>query len=431
MKRRILLIALLLALAAALGYAAYAGAKAPSLFAIEPTAERDFVHASLTCDAGSRTLRGTQRMTITNRTEAALTEVVLRLYMNGENEGSVVVAGVTANGESVSSRKDEDDPTVLRIPLDWQPGQTVELTFTLMITHEKAEDAAVITLPSLAMLEEGAWRTDGYDVLAGMSHAQAFDYVIELDGVCAARMRGARDASFALQTGGKVRSAMAGNVRITALGATGMQARRLLSSAKAALDDLEKLGFAYPFDTLTVAVSQSALQDGMALSGLIALREEGDGEQLRRQLVQGIARQIFGVYIESDPWNAPWLSYAPAAALEMLSYRQRRGAAAYEERLYGEMEIASRVTRPYGVCVGAGVSFFGSESEMKQVLCDQGGAMLLGIEAAVGEEAFLAALHAYVQRCAGHAGTQQALEAALLETTGSDWSGYLADELAF
>ena len=101
------------------------------------------------------------------------------------------------------------------------------------------------------------------------------------------------------------------------------------------------------------------------------------------------------------------------------------------ERLYGEMEIASRVTRPHGVSVGAGTAFFSSRSEMEQVLCDQGAAMLLGIEAAVGEEAFLQALRAYVERYAGRTGTLDALCTALLEKTGGDWRGYLEDELAF
>jgi hypothetical protein len=244
-------------------------------------------------------------------------------------------------------------------------------------------------------------------------------------------MRGARDASFLLPLGSKARSAMAGDVRVTALGANAFAAGRLLSGAKAALADLEKLGFAYPFDMLTVATAESAPQEGAVYSGLIVLREEKDGEALRRQLTRLVARQTFGISVANDAWNAPWISHSVASAVEMLCYRQRRGGAAYAARLQQEMEIAARVTRPHGVTVGASTALFGNESEMAQVLGDQGGAMLLGIEAAVGEEAFLQALTAYAQRCAGQTGTQQALESALLEATGSDWSGYLADELAF
>ena len=68
---------------------------------------------------------------------------------------------------------------------------------------------------------------------------------------------------------------------------------------------------------------------------------------------------------------------------------------------------------------------------MTQVLRDQGTAMLLGIEQAVGEEAFLSALQAYVRENAGRIATQAALEDALDAATGSRWDGYLTDGLNF
>ena len=54
----------------------------------------------------------------------------------------------------------------------------------------------------------------------------------------------------------------------------------------------------------------------------------------------------------------------------------------------------------------------------------------MGVEQAVGQEAFIRALQAYIAQNAGGVGTLEALESALRETTGSDWSGYLADMLA-
>ena len=95
------------------------------------------------------------------------------------------------------------------------------------------------------------------------------------------------------------------------------------------------------------------------------------------------------------------------------------------------VEIASRLTRPHGVTVGASVDRFGGDAEMTQVLRDQGAAMMIGIEQAVGEEAFLDALQAYVRENAGQIATQAALEDALYAATGSRWDGYLADGLSF
>ena len=113
-----------------------------------------------------------------------------------------------------------------------------------------------------------------------------------------------------------------------------------------------------------------------------------------------------------------------------MAYRQREGEAAYEKRFYGEIEIATRLTRPRGVTIGASTERFGGDGEMTQVLRDAGAAGLMGIEQAVGQAAFLSALQRYVEQNAGGVGTLEAFEAALEEATGSDWSGYLADMLA-
>ena len=80
--------------------------------------------------------------------------------------------------------------------------------------------------------------------------------------------------------------------------------------------------------------------------------------------------------------------------------------------------------------IGASTERFGGDGEMTQVLRDAGAAGLMGIEQAVGQAAFLSALQRYAEQNAGGVGTLEALEAALEEATGSDWSGYLADMLA-
>lgn len=434
MKKRLLAAAAVIAVLAALGAWLALGAGGRSLQKSEelaPQAKRDFLRAELVYDAGTRTLRGKGTLTATNRTGQARTEAVFRLYMNGWEDAGAAVSGVTVNGEAVACRQDEDDPTVLRVPFDWQAGAAAEIAFTLMLTHEKAEGAAVVLLPSLAMWEEGAWRTDAYDELTEPGYAEPFDYVVLLEGEVAAQMRGAREAVFVLDPDGKRAQKAVGNTRVTAMASGGAAARRLLRHAQTALESLQALGLSYPFDALTVAESSAAPQDGLALSGLCVLPEDGDQEAQLRRLTRLIARQTFGTLVENDPWNAPWLGVSLASAAEMLSYRQRRGEAAYETRLIEEVEIASRLTRPAGVCVGAGTAHFGGEAEMTQVLRDQGGAMLLGIERAVGEGPFLEALRLYAGENAGGTGSRAALEDALLRATGSDWSGYLEDELTF
>ena len=416
---------------------------------------RDFMQASLTYDPGTRTLRGTQTLTATNRGGEARTEAVLRLYMNGEAGASVSVSGVTVDGRSVSCSQEEDDPTVLRIPFDWAAGQTVEVGFTVMIKHAQTDAAALITLPALAVFEDGAWRTDAFDELADPSYAEAFDCTISLvspdeakaafggaliksrwetgvgETLYTAQMQGARDIAFALCKGGAVRQRQVDGVLVTAIAGGSETASALLARAQEALESLDKAGFAYPFASLTVAQADAGREDGLALSGLCALSAEGDRETLLRRMTRLVARQTFGVLVENDPWQAPWLSQTLASTAELLAYRARKGEDAFYTRYYEQIEVATRLTRPHGVTVGAGTDHFGGDAEMTQVLRDQGAAMMIGIEQAVGEEAFLDALQAYVRENAGGIADRAALEAALDAATGSRWDGYLEDELTW
>lgn len=428
MKRRWILLAMLLAAIAALGAGMLFSQDGDTLVPLEEMAfsgDRDILRAELTYDAGTRTLRGKQHMTIVNRTGAPLSDIVLRLYMNARNEEAIAVSSAAIDGQPVSF--EQDDPTVLRIAHDWEADKAVTLSFTLMIKHEKGDN--VITLPSLSVYEDGAWRTDAYDALVDPGYAQAFDYAAKVDGEIAAQMAGARDASFVLPGQGAAREAEMDGVRVRALAQSGANAQKLLTGARQALESLHAVGLAYPYEMLTIAESETGREDGMAYSGLIALSMDGDEEALRRRITRLIARQTFGVYVESDPWNAPWLSVSLASAAELMAYRALKGEDAYQTRFFDEIEVATRLTRPAGVTVGAGTAHFGSDSEMTQVLRDQGAAMLLGIEQAVGEERFIAALQLYIARCGGKIAVQADLEAALAEATGSAWDGYFADEL--
>ncbi|MGN0775362.1 MAG: M1 family aminopeptidase [Candidatus Ventricola sp.] len=433
MRIRRILACALLAAAAVCGAVVIGGmpGKEPPVQERAFSGERDIVRARLNYDAGLRTLRGTQEMTITNRTGSAMEEIVLRLPMNAQDENAVAVSNVQVNGEKAAYALNEDDPTVLRVAHSFLPGETLEITFTLMIRHPRTTGTAVVTLPQLAMPEDGAWRIDAYDELVDVSYAQAFDCAVWLEDELRLCMEGARDASFAIRCGGKTRTRTAGSVSVSVYVRPDGDLGMVHSCVKEALSSLEAIGLTYPFDRLTVVDMETARADGAVYSGLIALDADTDRETLRRRLTRLIAREMFGILIENDPWNAPWLSETLASGAELLAYRKLKGTAAYEERLYGEIELSTRLTRPYGVTVGAGTAHFGGDAEMTQVLRDQGAAMLLGMEQAMGEETFLAALQAYIGKSAGGTATQKDLAAALREASGSSWDGYLTDGLTF
>lgn len=431
--------------------------------AMRQNAERDSLLITAQATEDMRTLKGDMQLTTTNRTGGELAELVFRLYANGVREGSMVISGVTIDGKETSFAPDADDPSVLRVPYALKSGDTVDVAFRFALTVPRGEseiartdDSALLigALPMPAMWENGAWRTDAYDAFAETSYAQPVDIQIALtvpekvkaafggawtaeqqngDGTKTLTMQleGARDISLAMRAGGSMRQAMSGDILVTALAENSRTAARLLEAACKALEAVESVGLAYPFPSLTVVQAQSGHEDGTIGTALLAVDGMKKGDALLQQLTRLCARQIFGVQVENDPWNAPWLSQTLASCVELLAYRGREGDAAYEKRFYSEVEVAMRLTRPHGVNVGASTEHFGDDSEMTQVLRDQGAASLMGIDTAVGGEAFIRALQIYADENAGGTGSLEKLESALEQATGSAWDGYLSDMLAF
>ena len=431
--------------------------------AMRQNAERDSLLITAQATEDMRTLKGDMQLTTTNRTGGELTELVFRLYANGVREGSMVISEMTIDGKETSFAQDADDPSVLRVPYALKSGDTVDIALRFALTVPRGEseiartdDSALLigALPMLAMWENGAWRTDAYDALAETSYAQPVDIRMALtvpekvkaafggawtdeqqngDGTKTLTMQleGARDISLAMRAGGSMRQAMSGDILVTALAENSRTAARLLEAACKALEAVESVGLAYPFPSLTVVQAQSGHEDGTIGTALLAVDGTKKGDALLQQLTRLCARQIFGVQVENDPWNAPWLSQTLASCVELLAYRGREGDAAYEKRFYSEVEVAMRLTRPHGVNVGASTEHFGDDSEMTQVLRDQGAASLMGIDTAVGGEAFIRALQIYADENAGGTGSLEKLESALEQATGSAWDGYLSDMLAF
>lgn len=431
--------------------------------AMQQSAERDSLSVTAQATEDMRTLKGDMYLTTTNRTGEDWTELVFRLYANGIREGSMVVSGVTIDGNAVSFATDADDSSVLRVQHALKSGDMADISLHFALTIPRGEseiartdDSALLigALPMPAMWENGAWRTDAYDALAETSYAQPVDIQMALivpekvkaafggawtdeqrngDGTKTLTMQleGARDISLAMRTEGSMRQTMSGDILVTALAENSRTAARLLEAACKALEAVESVGLAYPFPSLTVVQAQSGHEDGTIGTALLAVDGTKKGDALLRQLTRLCARQIFGVQVENDPWNAPWLSQTLASCVELLTYRDREGSAAYEKRFYGEVEIAQRLTRPHGVTVGASTEHFGDDSEMTQVLRDQGAASLMGIDTAVGGEAFIRALQIYAEENAGGTGSLEKLERALMQATGSAWDGYLSDMLTF
>lgn len=380
------------------------------------------------------TLRIEQTFYLTNRTGAALERIVLRLYANGSASSAVKALEASVNGDPVEAEIDEDDATLVAIARPWEQDEAIDLTLWTEIQADLGEGIAVVALPVLAPAADGQWQTDLFEPLAGTLYAPVMDGELDVrypEKWKAVFAEGTRGMTLAVSKNACVRWRNIGGVAVSAMADNVFAANRLLDCAKTALESLEAIGLAYPFAALSIADAQPICADGDVYSGMIVLHSKGKKEELIQRMTRLIAAQTFGVLVGNDAWNAPWLSRSISSAAELIAYRHRKGQSAFESRYASQIEIASRVTRPYGVTVGAGIAHFGSDAEMTQVLRDQGGAMLLGIEQAIGEEAFMAALQLYIEENAGGFADCAALERALEAVSGSSWSGYLMDELAF
>lgn len=190
-KNALLLAALLIALAAACAFALSRAQTAVMLeeTAFAPDGERDAMTVSLEATEDLRTIKGEMRLTATNRTGGDLSEIVLRAYANAIQPGSVTLSDATVNGERASISADSDDPSVWRIETPWRAGETAEVCWRVSLIVPRGEgeigrtdDSALLigALPTPAMWENGAWRTDGYDELAGTSYGQAMDVRLTL-----------------------------------------------------------------------------------------------------------------------------------------------------------------------------------------------------------------------------------------------------------
>ena len=433
MKRRIVLAAAVL-MAAALGAGLWFFRGISPLNAGDTrmnAADSVTVYGQLEADG---TLRIEQTFYLTNRTGAALERIVLRLYANGSASSAVKALEASVNGDPVEAEIDEDDATLVAIARPWEQDEAIDLTLWTEIQADLGEGIAVVALPVLAPAADGQWQTDLFEPLAGTLYAPVMDGELDIrypEKWKAVFAEGTRGMMLAVSKNACVRWRNIGGVAVSAMADNVFAANRLLDCAKTALESLEAIGLAYPFAALSIADAQPICADGDVYSGMIVLQSKGKKEELIQCMTRLIAAQTFGVLVGNDAWNAPWLSRSISSAAELIAYRNRKGQSAFESRYASQIEIASRVTRPYGVTVGAGIAHFGSDAEMTQVLRDQGGAMLLGIEQAIGEEAFMAALQLYIEENAGGFADCAALERALEAVSGSSWSGYLMDELAF
>ena len=187
----------------------------------------------------------------------------------------------------------------------------------------------------------------------------------------------------------------------------------------------------YPWPELDIVMSQYC-RGWKSDAGLILLEKDlfalKNRAELEFAIAQALARQYFGQIAANDPVNEPWLSEATSFFAALLYMRGRYGEERFLRELRERVRPSLNVTIP-GVAPGSAAAYFDSRREFELVVRTRGAAALYELWDAMGEEAFLDAMRAYIEANRfGLAGTREFVAA--LDSTGGSWGALLADLLA-
>ena len=378
-------------------------------------------------------------------------------FPEGYAPGGLQFLEVLADGERADWGMQGDAEEFLRVEVDLEAGDSVCVTlrYLLLLPVCSGEAGAgrfdwrlTNAFPVVCAWKDGGFVLNGPLAVGESACCEAADWSLELtaprewivaagggatrreaeDGraVWTARIDGARGMAVAL--GRRYTVWRQGRIAVYANDASA--ARFALEAAEEALALYEEWFGEYPWPELDIVMSQYS-RDWKSAPGVILLGKElfalRNRPEMEFAIAQAIARQYFGLIAGSDPVNEPWLSEATACFAALLSLRARYGEQRFLRELRERVRPSLGVTIP-GVTPGSAAPYFDSRREFELVVRLRGAAALYELWDAMGEEAFLAAMRAYID--ANHFGLCGTREfVAALDSTGGSWGALLADLL--
>lgn len=381
----------------------------------------------------SRSLRVTQRMTLTSRVSESRDTLVLRswpnayqsmetspltltelynaAYPDGFSTGALVmeeasVAQGDGASEKVFYRYTDTAKTVLSLPLSqsWEPGETLTVTlrYTLMLPKAASRYGVMDGIyavgnafPLPALYENGAYRTDEYFPIGDPFVSECAHFSLELTlpagYQCAATAYPAetrttedgqvmvfsapavRDFALVLSQQFQTAQVMEGTVLISVYASDDHWARQVLAFAQAALRCYNRLYGDYPYPSLTLA-GLTLPFDGAEYPGLCLLSSSLTGDALEKAVAHEAAHQWWYAVVGSDGVNNAWQDEALSQFSALSYWESAHGSAARAE--WYEQEIAPSLRITLNATAGAPLSWFSSLGEYKSLVYDRGTALL-------------------------------------------------------
>ncbi len=375
-------------------------------------------------------LAGTVDIRYTNRTDAALNEVVLMLWPNHPTQylGSLALGRVTVAGVEVTPVLEQGD-LAARLPLaaPLAPGEQVELSaeFTAQagggveggarygLTHGVL--LAPSFYPMIPRIVDGAWQTEPAPVGGDTTNSDTSFYAWRVTAPAALTVAATGTVVDSTTTAdSQTQVLITGPVRDLALvvgplertqrtvdgitlstyllGSHAGEAGQMLEQAEAQLRNLQAKVGPYPFTELDIVDAPGAF-GGIEYPALIFIGvvEGGFYEQAN---VHEVGHQWFYSLIGDDQLREPWLDEAAASYTEVLYAEQTYGADAAQSALDNFWLYVQSAENPE-LPIGLAIEDYPSPNEYALLVYGKGALFFDALRRELGDEVFFQFLHNY------------------------------------
>jgi aminopeptidase N len=415
-------------------------------------------HLRLWADPRGGVLTGTEQIDFTNRTDAPLADIALRLYPNfsrdvfgrGGDLRMEVTSAAVAGQPVAASYAAQRTAVLLPVGQPLVPGASTTVAVTFTATLRRADDGAwqlPAYYPMLAVHEAGTWRLD-VTRFADRVYAESALYeatvdvpaelrVIATGSTLAVEPRGER-ATYRIVTGPVREFALvigdfaaaheqAGDVEVNVYTRRGshLDAGQVARVAAGALAVFDRRFGPYPYRELDIHLLPGEHDGGDEYPGLILLTSDAQVDAGTRYVAaHEVAHQWWYGVIGNDIYRQPWLDEAFAQYSGIIYAEDAAGpsvAAADWER-----EVLRRYRGALAdgdLPAGRAIDGYPNFNVYYRTVYGKGAVFLRTLREDLGDDAFFRALQSYYGRHRYEVGTTASVRRAFEEASGRDLAG--------
>ena len=449
----------------------------------EAAREMDSITIDAVFDPESKLLTATQVMTLRNPAGMLLDHLTLRSYSgaylsedtspvaNDElfaasygsrfSTGGLILDSAAVNGEKVQHTWGDDAKTVLTLPVDWPADGAITLQLTYHVNIPDCGSRFGVkggifalgnVFPTLAVWQEGAWRTEGYCSIGDPFLSACANWTVRLTlpkgyavastgyaepaylgdaAVYTMQAQAVRDFALVISDRFQAASGMADDVLITALAKDPSAAKRMVKFARQALECYESRWGEYIYPTLTLAEVDFPY-GGMEYPRMVMIGSslmDAKDDSLEVTVAHETAHQWWYAMVGSDSYDQAWQDESLCEYALMDYVGQVYGPPSRESLIFDRIETAMRITIPRGVTPGSPIDYFQDLTEYSQVVYRRGAALWTALETLMGKDQLDAALRQYAETYRFRTASRQDLTRLLSQAAGKDLSPLMEDYL--